>query len=308
MQATHDVFRSIDGVVEVGVTAGPSPKRWLLAEVPHGATRTQDYEAVARQLEGVLPAELIAFFYVNTDIGAPEAAQFLAAELGRGELGVVVWRCLIPRTFIDTNRVLAPASAPRGQVVDGLTPAVPGYVEHEGDRAKLEALARRYHDATQRAYAQVCGQGGLAVQLHSYAPKSVSIERTDGSIVQTLKAAYEPAKYATWPERPAVDLICATQDGSFEAAPQLVTQVQAAYAAAGIDAKRNGTYHLHPATMGMAYAKAYPTQVLCVELNRGLVADPFVPFGVSPISESKVARMTGPIATVLAGALAAPRA
>lgn len=304
MQPPNEVFRSIDGVVEVSVTGSPAAKRWLLAEIPHGATRTGDYEAVAKLLEGPLPDELIAFFYVNTDIGAPEAAQFLAAELGRGDVAVVVWRCLIPRTFIDTNRVLAPSSAPRGQVIDGLTPAVPGYVEHDGDRARLEALARRYHDATQQAYARVCGQGGLAVQLHSYAPKSVSVERTDGSIVQTLKAAYEPQKYATWPERPAVDLICATQDGAFESAPALVAQVQAAYAAAGIDAKRNGTYHLHPATMGMAYAKAYPQQVLCVELNRGLVADPFVPFGVSPISQAKVARMTAPLRDVLGRALA----
>ena len=32
-------------------------------------------------------------------------------------------------------------------------------------------------------------------------------------------------------------------------------------------------------------------------------ADPFVPFGVSPISASKVERMVGPIARVLAEAL-----
>lgn len=297
-------LRSIDGVVEVAVVGPKAPRRWVLAEVPHGATRTADYHAVARRLQGALPDELIAFFYVNTDIGAPEAASWLAHELSAaGDVGVVVWRCLIPRTFIDTNRVLAPSSGPRGQVVDGLTPAVPGYVEDDADRALLEGLARRYHDATAQAYARICGDGGLAVQLHSYAPKSVSVERTDGSIVATLKAAYEPQKYATWPDRPPVDLICATQDGSFRSAPALVARLQAAYVAAGIDAKQNGTYHLHPATMGMAYAKAYPEQVLCVELSRGLVADPFVPFGESPISAAKVARLTAPLRDVLRGAL-----
>ena len=50
--------------------------------------------------------------------------------------------------------------------------------------------------------------------------------------------------------------------------------------------------------------RAYPDQVVCVELNRGLVADPFVPFGVSPISEAKVAKMVSPLGRVLAAALA----
>ena len=36
-----------------------------------------------------------------------------------------------------------------------------------------------------------------------------------------------------------------------------------------------------------------------VEVNRGLVADPFVPFGESPISPTKVARMSQPIADAL---------
>jgi hypothetical protein len=43
--------------------------------------------------------------------------------------------------------------------------------------------------------------------------------------------------------------------------------------------------------------------VLCVELNRALVADPFVPFGVSPISPAKVERMVAPLAKTLAAAL-----
>ena len=77
----------------------------------------------------------------------------------------------------------------------------------------------------------------------------------------------------------------------------------AAYVADGIAAKENGTYHLHPVAMGYQYARAYPYQVVCVELNRGLVADPFVPFGVSPISETKVAKMVAPIGRVLAAAL-----
>jgi hypothetical protein len=43
--------------------------------------------------------------------------------------------------------------------------------------------------------------------------------------------------------------------------------------------------------------------VLCVELNRGLLASPFVPFGISPIDPVKVERLVAPLARTLAGAL-----
>ena len=50
------------------------------------------------------------------------------------------------------------------------------------------------------------------------------------------------------------------------------------------------------------YAQQYPQQVICVELNRGFVADPFVPFGEAPISPAKVEKMVAPIARVVARA------
>ena len=300
---------TIPGICEVQVfrspERGPSTdeEAWLLVEVPHGATRLSDYERVAAAMKSPLPAELEHFFFVNTDVGAPEGATWLAASLSGRGVNVVVLRCQIPRTFIDTNRVLS--ATQQGVVKDGLTPGVPGYVTDPDDIALLEGMHAAYHALVGRAYAQVCGEaGGLALQLHSYSPRSVGIEKTDEKIVEALHAAYVPEVYATWPERPQVDLICALADGSFRAAPRLVGKLKAAYAEAGIDAKENATYHLHPATMGYAYAKAYPEQVVCVELNRGLVADPFVPFGVSPISDEKISRMVGPIRRVLADALA----
>ena len=133
----------------------------------------------------------------------------------------------------------------------------------------------------------------------------MGIERVDHGIVQALHAAYQPEVYAAWPERPPIDLICETADGAFKAAPRLPDALLAAYAEDGIAAQKNGTYHLHPVTMGYEYAAAFPDQVLCVELNRGLVCDPFVPFGVSPVSEAKVEKMVAPIARVLAAALGA---
>lgn len=290
-------------VVEVTEFKSATPSRkWLLIEVPHGATRKGDYDAVFAQLESPLPEQLEHFFFVNTDVGAPEGAAWLGKTLSAQGLNVVVARCLIPRTFIDANRVVARTEA--GVVKDGLTPAVASYVTSAKDIAWLTALHQRYHRVVDGLYQDVCRKhDGLALQLHSYSPRSVGIEKVDQDIVKALHAAYVPEVYAKWPERPAVDLICETADGSFKAAPKLHDALLAAYAADGVEAKKNGTYHQHPVTMGYEYASAFPQQVVCVELNRGLVCDPFVPFGVSPLSEEKLARMVAPIGRVLVAAL-----
>ena len=303
MSDLASTLASILGVCDIAVHRPEGAARaWLLVEVPHGATRRADYDAVASAMKSRLPAQLEHFFFVNTDIGAPEGAEWIGKTLSAQGFGVVVVRCLIPRTFIDTNRVVAPSN--QGLVVDGLTPAIPGYLEDKGDAAMLIVMHSVYHRVVSQAYASLCGQAhGLALQLHSFSPRSVQIEKTDAGIVEALHAAYVPQVYAKWPERPQVDLISATEDGSSKTAPKLVAALKAAYVEAGIDAKENATYHLHPVTMGLVYARAHPDQVLCVELNRGLVADPFVPFGVSPISPQKVERMVAPIARALAEAL-----
>jgi hypothetical protein len=200
--------------------------------------------------------------------------------------------------------VVAPSQ--QGLVVDGLTPAVQGYVTHPDDVAWLVSQHGRYHGLVKGLYDEVCGQRkGLALQLHSFSPRSVGISKTDEKIVEALHAAYVPEVYATWPERPAIDLISATEDGTFRTAPELMDALQAAYLAAGIAAKQNATYHLHPVTMGYVYAHAHPRQVLCVEMNRGLICDPFVPFGVSPIATVELERMVRPIAQILSTALLA---
>jgi hypothetical protein len=279
---------------------GAAPPR-LLIEVPHGATRAADYARVAAAMTSKLPADLDHFFHVNTDEGAPEGAFAIADALAARGIGCIVARCTIPRTFVDTNRVLAASEG--GKVVAGLTPGVPGYITERADHDRLAAMHAAYHDAVAPLYAQVCGGGGLALQLHSYAPRSVGVEATDDNIVTALHAAYVPEVYATWPERPPVDLICATDDGAFRCNPQLVAAVKAAFAAAGIRAEENATYHLHPITMGLYYARAYPDRVLCVELRRDLVAEPFVPFAESPIGAAKVARMVAPLVSALGAAL-----
>ncbi|MFO0595575.1 MAG: N-formylglutamate amidohydrolase [Myxococcaceae bacterium] len=294
---------SVAGVVEVErfETSAPSP-HWLLIEVPHGATRRADYDAVASQMKSKLPAQLEHFFFVNTDVGAPEGAKWLGRTLSAQGVNVVVTRCLIPRTFIDTNRVVG-ALKP-GQVSEGLTAAIAAYITDAADVPVLSDLHARYHQVVDAAYQEVCrGANGLALQLHSYAPKSVGIEKVDHTIVEQLHRAYEPGPYATWPERPSIDLICATKDGSFKAAPKLVEAAVRAWREAGVQATENGTYHLHPVTMGMQYAQAYPYQVVCVELNRGLIGDPFTPFAETKISDEKVGGLLRPLAAVLRSAL-----
>ena len=42
-----------------------------------------------------------------------------------------------------------------------------------------------------------------------------------------------------------------------------------------------------------------------MEINRDLLADPFVPFGESPISPDKVARMSAPVLAALRTSLPA---
>ncbi|HEY8374904.1 MAG TPA: N-formylglutamate amidohydrolase [Nannocystis sp.] len=292
----------VPGVCALQYTPPRAGGSTLLIELPHGATRTSDYEALRGRLRGRLPEHLEEFFYVNTDIGTPECAAWIAEALAAEGHGALVVRCLVPRTFIDCNRVVA-GSIP-GMMIDGLTPAVASYIEDPEDRALLEELHRAYHELTERAYRQLCGSGGLALQLHSYAPRSVGVERVDHEIVAALRRAYAPGIAETWPERPAVDVICADAEGTMWADPELVAAVRAAFAASGIEARENATYCLHPATMGYQYARMYPRKVLCVELNRGLLADPFIPLRASPIGAHGVERMSRPVATALSQALA----
>jgi len=311
MQDTFADLRSIPGVVEVTwhpprEASALSPARTLLIEMPHGATRRSDYEALQAQLVSTLPADLVQFFFVNTDIGTPEGAERIAAALSTApagpSFGVLVLRCLLPRTFIDTNRVIAASTS--DEVENGMTPAIASYITAAEDRARLIGLHQRYHELVARAYAAIPGQGGLALQLHSYAPRSVGIDRIDEHIVEALRRAYAPGVHETWPERPAVDLITADGEGTVLGPPAIIARVREEYAKIGIAAKENESYRLTPVAMGYQYARQYAGRVLCIELNRGRLADPFIPLAESPIGAGKVETMVGPLVVALREALA----
>jgi len=286
--------------LHAGPRADPSAAPDLLIEVPHGATDALHFEATRCRLTTDLPENLREFFFVNTDVGAPECASWLARELAsrdRGTCKTLVIRGLVPRTFIDCNRDAEVALEGFHQA--GFTPAVPPYVKEPGDRELLGRLYSAYQEVARAAYEQVCGAGGRALILHSYAPRSVGIERVEEDIVEQLHRAYSEELYATWPQRPDVDLISESDQGERLAPLELVEEVRVAYAAAGIRAAQNETYRLHPATMGYRHSLDYPGQVLCIEISRGCLADPFEPFTEMRIGKQKVSRMCAPIAEAL---------
>lgn len=289
--------RSIDGVCDV-TDHGPADRAVdVLIEVPHGATTTADFDRLRASLRGAYPEDLVAFFHVNTDIGAPECAEVVARRLTRDRstgapLRVRVVRSRIPRTFVDCNRVLEGAD-------DGSTPALPEYVDDARDRAHLRTLHATYVEVADRAYADVAGYG-VAVALHTYAPRSIRIERFDGSIVEALRRAYHPDTYASWPERPEVDLITEGTDGTELAPRTLVDPLAVAFERHAFEVHRNATYRLAPSTQGYRQAVRNPGKVVSLEINRALLADPFVPFVELTVPEERATRAALPIAEALA--------
>ncbi len=291
---------SVEGVCEVFRYGAAGPAR-LLIEVPHGATERAHYDAVAARLESPLPLRLEKFFHVNTDFGAPELALRVAALVATSTrkartVGVVVIRALVPRTFIDLNREIHEGALP------GMTPGLPPYITAAADRDLLLSLYQQYHGAVSTAYQEVCGAGGLAVALHSYAPRSVEVA-VAADIVTTLRAAYRPAIYSTWKLRPGIDCITRDAGGRDLSPPGLVAALRAAYSELDLETGDNSTYHLHPATMGYRFAVSYPGQVLCVEFRRDLLGAPWRPFSPSAVGPRKVARLAQPLAAILTRAL-----
>ncbi len=267
----------------------------LLIDLPHGATERAHYDAVRARLAGPLPEGLEAFFFVNTDIGVTEVAEDLARRLvaARPELSVVILRSLVPRTFVDCNRNLD------GAQPDGMTSGLHEYIRHPADRERLLGLHRDYRAASERLHEEACAGGGIALALHSYAPRSIDVP-IDDDIVTSLRRAYRPAVYRTWPERPDVDLITETPEGEDLSPRALAADLARRYAELGFGVGRNATYRLHPATMGYRHALRYPNRVLCLELRRDRIAAPFRPFAPSPIGPRKVARLAGPLVEALA--------
>ncbi|MDX1389873.1 MAG: hypothetical protein R3344_11825, partial [Acidobacteriota bacterium] len=82
-------------------------------------------------------------------------------------------------------------------------------------------------------------------------------------------------------------------------AEHLTAAIRDHFGKAGIEVAENATYRLYPGTAGHRHASTYPDRVLSIEISRGRLGDPFVPFAPVRIGPRKVRRMTAPIAAGL---------
>ncbi len=291
---------SIPGIVDVRVVPGAEHHGEgldLVIEIPHGATATSDFTSLAALMKSALPEGLVDFFHVNTDTGAPELASALAERLVHAfpRRAVAILRCRIPRTLIDTNRVLDKTLAEykAGGVAPGLMP----WVTEPEDVALLRARYETYHAAVRDAVA-LLGADGAMLLLHSYAPRTVGVE-VDHAIVPNLHRAYEPAPYETWPTRPEMDVIGRDPEGTLHAPAAVVDALRAELEARGMALGDSHTYPLHPSTMGWVHAMRMPGRTLCLEVRRDLFVERFVPFAEAAIDPARVAALAEPITRAL---------
>jgi hypothetical protein len=295
-------FESIPQVAEVRRAAGPragaAPD--LLLEVPHGATRAAHFDDLAGRLRGPLPEGLRDYFFVNTDVGAPELAiavgeRAVAVDPNRS---VLVIRSLVPRTLVDCNRVVEPDTGPATSAAGAMTPGIASYLKDPGDLRLVKERYFAYRALVERAYEAVCGAGGLALMVHSYAPREVDVP-VDDRIVERLREAYLPERVGGWPLRPEADLITRDPDGRRLADDALVERTLASLARAGVAARADATYRLHPSTMGHRMASRFPGRTLCLEVRRDLLVRRFTPFAEMEADPAKVDRVAAALVEAL---------
>ncbi len=301
------MITNIEGVAEIH-RFGDGPTR-LLVETPHGADTRAHYDALATRLRSPLPDHLERFFHVNTDEGAWAIARAAAEAFARRvpDASVLALRCVIPRTFIDVNRVL---DADRSQ--DNLTPGLQPWITAPEDVALLTELHTRYTAIAAAAYAEVCGAGGRALIPHTYAPRSVPIARVDREIIDNLERVYQPGVIETAPLRAEIDLITETPEGEELAPEGLADRVSARLEALGYAVERNGAYTLHPVSTGARWSALYPRQVFGFEVRRDLVTywEPFVPNRhrsevIDALGEALAAALSAELSAELSSELAA---
>jgi predicted N-formylglutamate amidohydrolase len=281
-------------------TAAPE----LLLEVSHGATQPHHFTDLRARLRGDLPADLLDFYFVNTDVGAPELARAVAQAVvaAQPHRAALVVRCLIPRTLIDCNRRIDETTVPAATPAGAMTPGLPPWIRDARDQHLLLGLYAAYRRVVTDAFAAVCGRGGQALLVHTYAPRSIDVP-VDEHIVAHLREAYAEDRIGSWPLRAGVDLITADPDGRELASPVLAGAAEAAFAAAGFDVQRNGAYSLHPVTLAHGFAQQYPRQMLCLEVRRDLLVPEFTPFCAMVPDPAKVARAAAPLAAAALRAL-----
>jgi hypothetical protein len=236
-------------------------------------------------------------------VGAPE----LAARAAERTVGAdpartaVVLRCLLPRTFIDCNRIVDAGSRPTATKAGELTPGISPWVKDPFDRALVLGRYATYRALVEQAFQEVVGGGGHGVMVHTYAPLSVEVP-VDEKIVQSLKAAYSPEQVKKWPRRAQVDLISRTREGELLSSEALVEAARSEFVAAGLKVAENNAYHLHDATMAYQLARRYPGKTLCFEVRRDLLVAAFTPFVEMQVDPVRIDRAAVALARALSKA------
>ncbi|MCE9637515.1 MAG: N-formylglutamate amidohydrolase [Planctomycetes bacterium] len=304
MAAAQVQLESIAGVCEVmhvrGASCPVGAPPDVLFEVPHGATRAHHFDSLRAALRGAFADDLRDFFFVNTDVGAPDVALLTAERFvdDTPSRSAVVVRCLIPRTFIDCNRVIDPDSQPAASAAGAVTPGLQPYVRDPADIRLLLDRYRAYRDLVSAAFDHVCGSGGRALMVHSYAPRSIDVP-VDDHIVASLRNAYRPETIGTWPLRAEIDLITHAPDGSRVASESMSASARAAFSSAGFRIVANEAYALHPVTLAWVFATRWPERTLCLEIRRDLLVPEFTPFSEMTVDPEKADRVARALARTL---------
>jgi hypothetical protein len=314
---------SIEGVCEVEVIQGPRAVEGapcdVLVELPHGATEAAHIEG-ARGLTADYPAGYDDVFWVNTDQGSPEygrrfaqqitdptwveeataalltdPSQRAAAVEAAATRKVLVVRALVPRTIVDLNRVWEVDAATFREA--NLTGASAPFARPE----ELEAIHARYlayQQVADAAHAQVCGAGGRALNLHTYAPITVSLQSGE-TLLDAVRKAYIPQNYPSYPKRPPAQLITRLPSEEPITDAPLAALLVERYAAAEVTLSLDDPFTMHKATACYVRAAAYPGQVTVLELRRDTLTDAFTPFAKWPVSAARVEAMTSPLSLAL---------
>lgn len=302
-------IESIENVCHVQTIAGkdadPSAPPDVLIELPHGAVDAHNIEHYKR-FAADYPERHDDLFWVNTDQGSPEYAQRFAellttppsesgmpmfsathghADQNAARRKVLIVKAEIPRTIVDVNRLWEVPSEDFKKA--SLTVAVPGFVREE-EKATIKEAYDAYQQVARQAYQLVCGEAsGKAYNLHTYAP--ISVSPVEGEyIVDTLRRAYTPEDYPNHPKRPTVELITTPPEGECLADRRLVDALMTTVREAELEVHENDPFNLHPTTTVHNHAARYPGQVLCLEVSRAFLAEPFSPFEKMTIDSAKV--------------------
>ena len=190
-----ELIRSRAGVCDVeylrGAAADAQAPPDLLLEVAHGATRAQHFTGLRSELRGSYGDDLLDFFFVNTDVGAPELARAVAERVVKSQprRSALVVRCALPRTFVDCNRKIDRTAVPKASRAGEMTPGMPPWVQERHDQELLLERYFAYRDTVTAAFEQTTANGGLALFVHTYAPRSIDVP-VDANIGKSLRAAY----------------------------------------------------------------------------------------------------------------------